>query len=239
MSGGKTISVRIPSEVHRALERMCRKNGEQLGTILSDAVMLLLRARSVHMEASPDVLEAWALYEDVWGTGNACNFLLLDPGKVEIMDAIYRVRRTGRGKPVLMMMGKPFMSERYVSVCRSEILTVVMRSLYPTMYKALEAVATERRLPDIGNALCWMLNEYTPEALRREVQDLFDLSDEGARVLDGKSAPHYQIDERDAEEVERKKEERERRTKKDVKGRFIQTPDMFQALGEDGDGGEG
>ena len=68
---------------------------------------------------------------------------------------------------------RPFFGEAKVSQNNEDIVTLVLRTAYPSTYRMLEEIKTENRLNSVMGVISYLIHEYHGNCIEREIEDLF------------------------------------------------------------------
>ena len=79
----------------------------------------------------------------------------------------------GKKDATLIYMARPFFGEAKVSQNNEDIVTLVLRTSYPSTYRMLEEIKTENRLNSVMGAISYLIHEYHGNCIEREIEDLF------------------------------------------------------------------
>lgn len=141
--------------------------------LVLSSVLMLLRLGSKKIAMSDTVMRNWHVFEHEYGSLSAANLATLKQQDLTIQDAIYRVTQKGKKDATLIYMARPFFGEAKVSQNNEDIVTLVLRTAYPSTYRMLEEIKTENRLNSVMGAISYLIHEYHGNCIEREIEDLF------------------------------------------------------------------
>ena len=173
MSKTATIATKITTETLAALEAMAARRGTSVYELVLSSVLMLLRLGSKKIALSDAVMRNWHVFEHEYGSLSAANLATLKQQDLTIQDAIYRVTQKGKKDATLIYMARPFFCEANVSQNNEDIVTMVLRTAYPSTYRMLEEIKTENRLNSVMGAISYLIHEYHGNCIEREIEDLF------------------------------------------------------------------
>ena len=173
MSKTATIATKITTETLAALEAMAARRGTSVYELVLSSVLMLLRLGSKKIALSDAVMRNWHVFEHEYGSLSAANLATLKQKDLTIQDAIYRVTQKGKKDATLIYMARPFFCEANVSQNNEDIVTMVLRTAYPSTYRMLEEIKTENRLNSVMGAISYLIHEYHGNCIEREIEDLF------------------------------------------------------------------
>ena len=173
MSKTATIATKITTETLAALEAMAARRGTSVYELVLSSVLMLLRLGSKKIALSDAVMRNWHVFEHEYGSLSAANLATLKQKDLTIQDAIYRVTQKGKKDATLIYMARPFFCEAKVSQNNEDIVTMVLRTAYPSTYRMLEEIKTENRLNSVMGAISHLIHEYHGNCIEREIEDLF------------------------------------------------------------------
>ena len=173
MSKTATIATKITTETLSAIEEMAARRGTSVYELVLSSVLMLLRLGSKKIAMSDTVMRNWHVFEHEYGSLSAANLATLKQQDLTIQDAIYRVTQKGKKDATLIYMARPFFGEAKVSQNNEDIVTLVLRTAYPSTYRMLEEIKTENRLNSVMGAISYLIHEYHGNCIEREIEDLF------------------------------------------------------------------
>lgn len=173
MSKTATIATKITTETLSAIEEMAERRGTSVYELVLSSVLMLLRLGSKKIAMSDTVMRNWHVFEHEYGSLSAANLATLKQQDLTIQDAIYRVTQKGKKDATLIYMARPFFGEAKVSQNNEDIVTLVLRTAYPSTYRMLEEIKTENRLNSVMGAISYLIHEYHGNCIEREIEDLF------------------------------------------------------------------
>ena len=173
MSKTATIATKITTETLAALEAMAARRGTSVYELVLSSVLMLLRLGSKKIAMSDTVMRNWHVFEHEYGSLSAANLATLKQQDLTIQDAIYRVTQKGKKDATLIYMARPFFGEAKVSHNNEDIVTLVLRTAYPSTYRMLEEIKTENRLNSVMGVISYLIHEYHGNCIEREIEDLF------------------------------------------------------------------
>ena len=173
MSKTATIATKITTETLSAMEEMAERRGTSVYELVLSSVLMLLRLGSKKIAMSDTVMRNWHVFEHEYGSLSAANLATLKQQDLTIQDAIYRVTQKGKKDATLIYMARPFFGEAKVSQNNEDIVTLVLRTAYPSTYRMLEEIKTENRLNSVMGAISYLIHEYHGNCIEREIEDLF------------------------------------------------------------------
>ena len=173
MSKTATIATKITTETLSAIEEMAARRGTSVYELVLSSVLMLLRLGSKKIALSDTVMRNWHVFEHEYGSLSAANLATLKQQDLTIQDAIYRVTQKGKKDATLIYMARPFFGEAKVSQNNEDIVTLVLRTAYPSTYRMLEEIKTENRLNSVMGAISYLIHEYHGNCIEREIEDLF------------------------------------------------------------------
>ena len=173
MSKTATIATKITTETLSAIEEMAARRGTSVYELVLSSVLMLLRLGSKKIAMSDTVMRNWHVFEHEYGSLSAANLATLKQQDLTIQDAIYRVTQKGKKDATLIYMARPFFGEAKVSQNNEDIVTLVLRTAYPSTYRILEEIKTENRLNSVMGAISYLIHEYHGNCIEREIEDLF------------------------------------------------------------------
>ena len=173
MSKTATIATKITTETLSAMEEMAARRGTSVYELVLSSVLMLLRLGSKKIAMSDTVMRNWHVFEHEYGSLSAANLATLKQQDLTIQDAIYRVTQKGKKDATLIYMARPFFGEAKVSQNNEDIVTLVLRTAYPSTYRMLEEIKTENRLNSVMGAISYLIHEYHGNCIEREIEDLF------------------------------------------------------------------
>ena len=141
--------------------------------LVLSSVLMLLRLGSKKIAMSDTVMRNWHVFEHEYGSLSAANLATLKQQDLTIQDAIYRVTQKGKKDATLIYMARPFFGEAKVSQNNEDIVTLVLRTAYPSTYRMLEEIKTENRLNSVMGVISYLIHEYHGNCIEREIEDLF------------------------------------------------------------------
>ena len=173
MSKTATIATKITTETLSAMEEMAERRGTSVYELVLSSVLMLLRLGSKKIAMSDTVMRNWHVFEHEYGSLSAANLATLNQQDLTIQDAIYRVTQKGKKDATLIYMARPFFGEAKVSQNNEDIVTLVLRTAYPSTYRMLEEIKTENRLNSVMGSISYLIHEYHGNCIEREIEDLF------------------------------------------------------------------
>ena len=173
MSKTATIATKITTETLAALEAMAARRGTSVYELVLSSVLMLLRLGSKKIAMSDTVMRNWHVFEHEYGSLSAANIATLKQQDLTIQDAIYRVTQKGKKNATLIYMARPFFGEAKVSQNNEDIVTLVLRTAYPSTYRMLEEIKTENRLNSVMGVISYLIHEYHGNCIEREIENLF------------------------------------------------------------------
>ena len=173
MSKNETGATKINTETLAALEAMAARRGTSVYELVLSSVLMLLRLGSKKIAMSDTVMRNWHVFEHEYGSLSAANLATLKQQDLTIQDAIYRVTQKGKKDATLIYMARPFFGEAKVSQNNEDIVTLVLRTAYPSTYRMLEEIKTENRLNSVMGVISYLIHEYHGNCIEREIEDLF------------------------------------------------------------------